>query len=144
MVIDAKLWDYAVSNIPQLKWILSQKEGYDVGVPFTVDHLLLQIEGFKKGHKIPDDTSSFVNSFPREYNKVNREVLIGYYLFAPQGKDEDKEEHLKGELYRFGRRNSPIENPEVEINKYLVEVYISKNRLSKKFKKNILNTLNLS
>ena len=51
MVIDAKLWDYAVSNIPQLKWILSQKEGYDVGVPFTVDHLLLQIEGFKKGHK---------------------------------------------------------------------------------------------
>ncbi|MEK6910872.1 MAG: hypothetical protein AABW82_03795 [Nanoarchaeota archaeon] len=109
-------WDFR-ALVCENKFELSRRAGYDIGTPATVSHLLDE----RIDHKTPLE----------EFERLRETGILLYLVEGPLLTDAEADNHLFGELARFGRRiNGPSSIAQTVINYPLLSTYCKANKLS--------------
>ncbi len=96
------------------KWLYSEKEGRDVGVPETVDRIMKRFYGLK-----PED----------------RTYLIEGYFLCPKVDDFDGANQLEGELKRFKSKEKSISPRQINVTREIVDNYCKEYNLEESIQK---------
>lgn len=124
---------------------MSQKAGYDVGTPATVDALMSLAEEAKEAAATNEERKTSQGLFPGQPlmgwlsgfpMPASREEIIGNYLF-------EHDINLNGELRRFGSRRNHQPEERVAYDFALVAQYTSENGLSREFAFRVCDLLHI-
>ena len=121
------------------KYLLSQRLGYDVGVPAIVDNLIARAYSLRELGFVPDDSPSrqmdnILLTDAKRDGIASRETWISTYLFnGLYESDEHGANHLEGELKRFAAKRDGIPVEQVVFNSRIVKEYVEAHKLSKGF-----------
>lgn len=123
------------------KFLQSQRLGYDVGVPATVDNLIARAYSLRELGFVPDDSQSprmdknLLTDAKRD-GIASRESWISTYFFGSVWNEIDDSQGaspLEGELKRFAAKRHGIRVEQVVLNPQTVIDYTTAHKLGKSF-----------
>jgi len=132
-------WRVVTEWLPDEKLHLSRKNGYDVGVPATIDHIILAHEQALR--TLPERRNLFQVHLTEWIDVPKRDELISLFFQLGTRKDPDASDSARGELIRFGERHYRVPFYQVRLTRQLVDDYATVNQLSDKTKEVICNRI---
>ena len=134
-------WRVITQWMPDEKLYLSQRAGYDVGVPATIDHILLSQDQALR--TLPERRTPFQVHLALWENVPKRDELVRLFFEVRQSMDQDATDAARGELVRFGERHYQVPFYQVRLTRQLVDDYVTNNQLSEETKKVVCNRIGI-